>query len=218
MEKGNVLGKYNRTYGTPLSPPNSTKNLADGGVVSGQGQIFGAAFNGDGYFGFDGTNDKIQVSNPLAASATTPFTMEAWAQIAALGSWQTVCSIGGLNTQIAFSSGNTIRVGRNGGGGGINTNSGVTATTNTWYHIVGSYDGNGGNDIKIYVNGQLEANTTMGSNGNTNSGDFRVGTYGIGTGGEWLNGNVGECRLYNAALSTAQVEQNFNATRARYGV
>ena len=217
MEKGN-LSKYNRTYGTPLSPPNSTKNLADGGVVSGQGQIFGAAFNGDGYFGFDGTNDKIQVSNPLAASAATPFTMEAWAQIAALGSWQTVCSIGGSNTQIAFSSGNTIRVGRNGGGGGVNTNSGVTATTNTWYHIVGSYDGNGGNDIKIYVNGQLEANTTMGSNGNDNSGDFRVGAYGISSGGEWLNGNVGECRLYNAALSTAQVEQNFNATRAKYGV
>ena len=59
----------------------------------------------------------------------------------------------------------------------------------------------------------------MGSNGNNNSSVFRVGAYGIGgTGGEWLNGKVGECRIYSAALSGSEVSQNFEATRGKYGV
>ena len=217
LEEASSAGRLITTYGTAITPPTKVKNLSSNLL---NGTIDGAVYNNSGYFEFDGTNDKIETSSsPIAASPTTPFTMEAWAQISTLGSWQTVCSIGGSNTQIAFASNNTIRVGRNGGGGGINTNSGVTATTNTWYHIVGSYDGNSGNDIKIYVNGQLEANTTMGSNGNNNSSFFRVGTYGIGsTGGEWLNGKVGECRIYSAALSGSEVSQNFEATRGKYGV
>ena len=209
-------GRYIKTYESAITAPTTVKNLSS---TSYAGTLDGVAFNSDGYFEFDGTNDKIEVSSsPIAASPTTPFTMEAWAQISTLGSWKTVCSIGGSYTQIAFAADNTIRVGRNGGVGAINTDSGVTAVANTWYHIVGSYDGNASNDIKIYVNGQLEADASMGSNGSNNSSAFRVGSYGIGSGGEWLNGKVGECRLYQTSLSATEVSQNFNATRGKYGV
>ena len=86
MEKGNVLGKYNRTYGTTLSLPTGTKNLADGGASG--GQIIGATFNRDGYFEFDGTNDRITIPG-LSLSTTGGFTVCAWLKMTGLQSGST---------------------------------------------------------------------------------------------------------------------------------
>ena len=177
----------------------------------GSGIISGANWTGK-EFNFDGSNDKIEGPNPLATSPTTPLTFEAWAKTDTLGSWQTVMSISGTNTQIAFGSNNTIRFGRNGGSGGINADSEVTVTANTWYHIVGTYDGNGSHQVDIYVNGSLiKDNISMGSNGNNNGSLFRVGAYGLGSsGGEWLNGQVSLARVYSRALTSAEVSTNYN--------
>jgi hypothetical protein len=36
--------------------------------------------------------------------------------------------------------------------------------------------------------------------------------------GEFLNGRISNAQLYNRALSTAELTQNFNAIRGRYGI
>ena len=178
---------------------------------SGSGAITGANWTGK-EFNFDGSDDKVDLVNPLVASPTTPLSFEAWAKSDTLGSWQTVMGINGSNTQIAFSSGNVITFGRNGGAGAINASSGVSVVANTWYHIVGTYDGNVSNQVNIYVNGSLEgSNVDMGSNGNDNGSILRVGCTGLGSNGiEFFNGQISLVRIYSRALTASEVSANYN--------
>ena len=177
----------------------------------GSGVISGANWTGK-EFNFDGSNDKVDLLNPLAASPTTPLSFEGWAKSDTLGSWQTVMGINGSSTQIAFASDNTIRFGRNGGAGNINADSGFIVVANAWYHIVGTYDGNASNLVNIYVNGSLEgSNVDMGSNGGNNGSVLRVGSYGFNSsGGEFFNGQISLVRIYSRPLTASEVSINYN--------
>ena len=94
----------------------------------------------------------------------------------------------------------------------------TTPSTNIIYYLVGTYDGS---NMKIYINGILENTTTKTGNidigpggglflGNTNGGASPDSYY--------LNGNIYNVQIYNRALSAAEVSQNFNALRGRYGI
>jgi hypothetical protein len=88
---------------------------------------------------------------------------------------------------------------------------------NTWYCMAVTYDGT---NVKFYVNGALNGTTasavTPGSSG-----------LGMHIGERWdapfypqsfLDGSVPVVRLYNRGLSAAEIAENFNALRDRYGV
>ena len=87
--------------------------------------------------------------------------------------------------------------------------------TNEWNHIVFTSD-NSDNSFKIYVNGVEKYSTTLSFNINTSSTENFI----IGAGGGYssnrLNGRVAQFRYYNAALTSAQVNTNYNATKALY--
>lgn len=51
----------------------------------------------------------------------------------------------------------------------------------------------------------------------TNTGGQWIGIYG-GAGGYPYNGSLSICRVYNRVLTAAEVLQNFNATKSRYGI
>jgi hypothetical protein len=66
-----------------------------------------------------------------------------------------------------------------------------------------------------------DVSSASGVNLNASTDYFYVGAYGNPTGQSpslFLNGNIAQTQIYNRALSTAEVKQNFNATRARFGV
>jgi hypothetical protein len=50
---------------------------------------------------------------------------------------------------------------------------------------------------------------------NTN-GTYRIGVWQNAT--WWLNGNIANTRIYNRALSTQEIQQNFEAFRGRFGI
>ena len=87
--------------------------------------------------------------------------------------------------------------------------------TNEWNHIVFTSD-NSDNSFKIYVNGVEKYSTTLSFDINTSSTENFI----IGAGGGYssnrLNGRVAQFRYYNAALTSAQVNTNYNATKALY--
>ena len=91
----------------------------------------------------------------------------------------------------------------------------------TWYHIIHTYDGS---NQYMYVNGSLAASGITSGNilhndNNTKvtiGADYEVG-YNSGLNG-FMKGRVGLVRLYNRALSQAEVTQNFNDSRARFGL
>jgi prepilin-type N-terminal cleavage/methylation domain-containing protein len=86
-----------------------------------------------------------------------------------------------------------------------------TATTtssmvsiNTWYHILSTYDGA---DLKVYVNGNLEKTTNVGSGTlTTYATNMRIGEY-TNLNQDYFPGKIDEVRIYNKSLSTAQIQQ-----------
>ena len=85
------------------------------------------------------------------------------------------------------------------------------------YHIVATYEKNVA--VKIYINGNLEGTGTN-SVSNTIAFDTGSGVY-VGfsdINNSYMYGNIYSTRLYNRVLSAAQVLQNYNATKGRFGL
>ena len=89
---------------------------------------------------------------------------------------------------------------------------------NTWVHLAVVIDATG-NTYKQYVNGQEEYSGVYDGT-TTNFDRIRVGAryYAGGTQGSNFPGAISKTSLYNRALSPAEVQQNYNAFRARFGL
>lgn len=93
---------------------------------------------------------------------------------------------------------------------------------NTTKMLTGSWDMSTGN-VKIYINGVLQSTISTGYTTPVvlNDGKITLGTdynnIGSGTLNKYL-GSIYSAQVYNRALSDAEVKQNFNALRGRYGV
>ena len=101
------------------------------------------------------------------------------------------------------------------GGGFHTTSSGYSLTPGEWYQIVGTFDGD---TLKLYVNNTVvQTATGQGPGGAANP---AIG-YGLMTrwdpGGQW-GGRLAIVNVYNLALSGAEVAQNFNYYRSRFGL
>jgi hypothetical protein len=93
------------------------------------------------------------------------------------------------------------------------TPSGYTLPTSGWYHLVGTYDGS---NIKLYVNNVLTQTTA-------NTQTPTSGASGIRFMRRWDNpdywgGSLAVIRIYNGALTSDQINVNFNSQRSRFGV
>ncbi len=90
---------------------------------------------------------------------------------------------------------------------------------NIWKMFTMTYNGS---QVKIYVNG---VNTASYSGSNSNIDDANIITIGaisdINTythNAHYFTGNISISKIYNRALSTTEIQQNFEATRDRYGI
>lgn len=172
---------------------------------------------------FNGINNYATIST-FTNKPTTALTCEAWIR-------PTKASVGtGLHRGGVISCTNTTYLGiidstdggitfslhwanqtsisRNGGFNGSIPN-------NQWSHIVGTYDGS---VCKGYVNGVVVYDVAQ--TGTIPDGTWVIGTYGAGLtdGVHNFNGSIPVARIYNRALSSTEVQQNFNALRGRYGI
>ena len=95
-------------------------------------------------------------------------------------------------------------------GGVANYSSGNSVSDGNWKQLVVTTVGTTG---RIYINGNLVASPTVGTMQGTPN-QFVISGSTI----RFLNGNVASVILYNRALTAAEVLQNFNATRTRFGL
>ena len=202
----------------PKSYPGSGTAWNDLSGINSSGELVNSpTYNSSnlGYFQFV-TDDYVRIPNNTALDTQTP-TVEVWVKTNATtqnGFW---FEKGEVNTQYSlFQEGTTIQwrmyI------GAITQLSTTTATymnTANWYQVVGTYTSG---NRRLYINGVLVNSDTQSGTIATNAGGMSIGAYGGYTGGKsyFYNGNESICRVYNRALSAAEVSQNFNATRGRY--
>ena len=208
----------NLDAGDPRSYPSSGTVWTD---LSGNGNT-GTLTNGPTYSNANGGSIAFTRASLHYVTASTstvrthgsnPFTLEAWARNTINGDYNTVLSTHGSSREIGFHQG-YFMWGGNGGGGNTLIYSG-SRNLNQWYHLVMTFDGLGGNIGKLYVDGVLLATGNIGDNGATSTSIVRVGSYAT-SGTEFLDGNVAIARVYNRALSAAEVAQNYDALKVRY--
>ena len=77
-----------------------------------------------------------------------------------------------------------------------------------WHHYVLTYDGN---DLKAYVDGIFGGSTSPGPGLDSDTGVVEIGKDDGFS--RFLDGNIASVRLYDTALTSDEVLQNYNATK-----
>ena len=95
-------------------------------------------------------------------------------------------------------------------------NDGGSLSAGVWYNIVFNYESS---QYNIYINNTLKSTTIGSSTGNvpliTDPDFIYLNSY-EGTSG-YLDSSLSMCMIYNRALTAAEMLQNYNATRVRFG-
>ena len=198
----NLVGAwgFDETSGTTTADASGRGNT---GTLSGPTRNTGGRFGGA--LSFDGINDWVTVPDADSLDLTSGMTLEAWVRPTAIGSgWRTVL----LKEQ----PGDLIYALYAGDGAGraathIFTTadrglSGTTATPlNAWTHLAATYDGA---TQRIYVNGVQAASRAQTGAMRVSTGALRIGGNNIWS-NEWFAGLIDELRVYNRALSAAEI-------------
>mgnify|MGYP003673006238 CR=1 FL=1 len=206
-----------------ISGNNNNGTLTNGPTFSGIGKQASIVF--------DGTDDRVTITNPLLSS-TGNWTVSSWFNFSVLNIDLTNGSTAALYNQYIASTGNgriVFRIFNDGSvinklqlflGSGSNYGNQfitgtTTITTNTFYNFVVSRNGS---TFTTYINGVLEVSSTLtGINVTILQSTPEIGGITSGNFG-WLNGRVYNTSIYNRALTEAEIQRNFQATRFRYGI
>lgn len=96
-------------------------------------------------------------------------------------------------------------------------NDGGSLSAGVWYNIVFNYESS---QYKIYINNTLKSTTIGSSTGNVpliTDPDFIYLNSVEGT-SDYLDSSLSMCMIYNRALTAAEMLQNYNATKGRFGL
>lgn len=148
-------------------------------------------------------------------TGTAPFTLSAWLNAGGHLTYGLAVFMGnavnGGSAYLGYVAG--VQVGTNNsiGGGfyGRNYGSGVAAGTG-WHHVVLTFSGGAGGTALLYVDGVQKTSDTQ--TPNLNSAAVIFGKANTGT-AYWYNGLIDEVRIYNRALSPAEVQNLYNDTK-----
>jgi hypothetical protein len=166
-----------------------------------------------GGLSFDGVNDSVSVADANDLDLTTGMTLEAWVNPTSNSGWRTAVIkeragdlayalySGGSTTPLA-----TITNSNLGGYGEAGNVAGSAPAVNTWTHLAATYDGA---TLKLFKIGtQIESVARAGAI-NVRTGALKIGGNAIW--GEWFAGQLDDVRVYNSALTAAQIQADMVA-------
>ncbi len=205
-------------------------NLIPGGINN-FSLVNGVSYDLDksGSFYFDGSNDYVGLGSTTIFNSTA-FTVSFWIKPTTYSG--TVCSGAVSNGQYTiFGTSSTYQGYSSTFSGAIQTgaSSNSVATVNQsnfsinkWYHYVAVYDSAGtGNStkFKIYIDGTIKSLTFDAAMPSSPYAAGQVARIGFGPGAPgypYFNGNIGLMQVHSRALSSTEILQNYNATKARF--
>ena len=180
--------------------------------------VNGVAFNSanGGYWEFDGTDDYISIANANSPqfTANQSFTLSYTLKLNSItgGFWTPVMkgsfgqSYGHLiiNDDLLVYTDNDSSV-------EYAANNIFTNEVNKWVFITQTYDGN---RIYVYKNGELFGESGTGIGFTTSTETLYIGSNNSTI--YYLNGSMATVKMYNKALTAAEVLQNYNAQKNRF--
>ena len=181
----------------------------------------GPTFNSSngGSIVFDGTNDYINTVTATSLginSASTSFSISIWFKTTGVneyylfdnynGSADISLRIDGGKIEVYMSATGTINAAQFGSG----YNNGI------WHNVILTW--NGSNTITVYVDGiSIGTNTTSITGSFESNAAFQIGSRPAG-GGSVFSGNISQIQVYNRALTSTEITQNYNALKGRFGL
>jgi hypothetical protein len=202
--------------GISTSYPGSGTTWTDLSVYSNNGTLTNgptySSSNG-GSIVFDGVDDKVTFPNNTI-STSAGMTVEVWFKTSSGTKYQDIFDLDdayGVWIVTNFSASGKINA-------SFNTLSGyMTAdyVANNWYQVVLS--GSGTSNF-MYLNGVQVATASQTVATSINLNTARIGNVDGDRASEYLVGNVSCLKLYNRALTSAEISQNYNALKDRFGL
>jgi len=169
---------------------------------------------------FDGVDDYADLgTNSSLINLTNNITVESWIKTSVPTSRLTIYGNGYSGTGMMFgTSANTP--------GGLEvyyptifvaySTAGVLQS-NVWQHVVYTRNGSGLNTHAFYING-ISQSVTQTANGGDSWGTSGTNRYLGLRSGVMFNGQISLSKVYNRALTAAEVLQNYNSTKSRFGL
>jgi hypothetical protein len=199
------------TYATPFVPGtrSNTQALLD---LTGLDTITpnSLTYASNNTFSFNGSTDYMDVAGTSFVSGYSAYSICFWAK-RTTGNRMPVAATSG--TSFYWYGDNSWFYTHGGATGEYYYPKSVTIADNTWGFYCCTYDGA---NVKIYRNGTYEGQQASTGTANWSVG-MRIGYWNGGSGYQW-SGDIGSVMFYNKALTAAEVLQNFNAHRGRYGI
>jgi hypothetical protein len=221
---GSASGKVNVTVAASAPPPPAAGIVLALGFNESAGSTVASDASGRGHNGsvleaqfvpgrfgnalsFDGVNDWVTVADAAALDLSSAMTLEAWVKPTSVAGWRTVLLKEGAGNMAYEMYANNPDVSRPAAyfttaGGTLRAATGTSVLpANAWTHLAVTYDGT---NMRLYVNGVLvrdvlRAGTIMATTGPLHIGGNQV------WGGEFFAGLIDEVRIYNRALSAAEI-------------
>ncbi len=169
-----------------------------------------------GALSYNGTSSYVDLGNPPALQLTGSMTWSAWVKAAAnpADDGQIVAksdNTSGWQFKTSPDTGpHTFGVGVSGSASARTQRYSVTTRSlNVWYHVAGVYNA-AARTLDIYVNGVLDNGTLVGTIPAAQVNSAVNVNIGRRTGGFYFDGVIDEVRIYNRALSAAEIQSDMN--------
>ena len=177
------------------------------------GTIANATWAAAGKYGaalsFNGSNAVVTIPDAASLHLSTGMTLEAWVNPSTVNAnWRDVIYKGNDNFYLEATSSNASRPdgGMIAGGSYADAYGTAALTANTWSFLTESYDGS---TLRLYVNGTQVASTAHTGTIATSTNPLQIG--GDSLYGQYFAGLIDNVRVYNVALTAAQIQADQTA-------
>jgi hypothetical protein len=220
----NILIYWDPSNG--YSYPGTGTNLLSLGTSTFTASLAGTSYTKP-YLTYNGTSSYASLTdNATYEPGTGDFTVEAWVNATTLaGSSRVILgkfNNGGVSANVSYGL-RTLATGATrfevGNGTSVVSTPAYTIGTDTWYQVVGVWTNVGTKTIELYINGVSQGSASHAFTSVLNSTNpLYLGAYNNGEYNQWWDGKIGVTRIYNKALTLAEVQQNYENDRGLYGL
>jgi hypothetical protein len=211
--------------GSKKSYPGSGTNITD---LSGNGNngtlTNGPTFNSNGYWNFDGVNDRIATPVLYDTWHSHSWTLDAWLKYDNVQSDDGFFEMSRVNVSGNWGISTVTRTGKfyfywvGSATSGHTLNSSEISNGNL-FNISITFNAPGGtpsqsdlyNNTITYINGQLISHTSGGGAGISSAGQLTIGSVQYP-----FQGNIYSFKYYERVLSPNEILQNYNTTKSRF--